>query len=195
MNRYLVLVKHARPILDFTRSPSGWVLGEEGKAQARIYAKRLLRYFPFELATSPEGKAVETAEIIGRELGIEFRVVDGLQELHRPRMKRLETDELSALIREVFLNPTETVLGRESAEHALTRFTRGLQEVLTRVGDNNHLVVVSHGIVISLFVQAHNDLLGSLLWETLQSPALVVLTYPNFMMNEIVFMPDASRTQ
>jgi broad specificity phosphatase PhoE len=186
MSKLVVLVKHALPILDFTRAPCDWTLGDEGKVQARILSKKLQRYLPFELISSPEVKASGTAEVVGKELGLEFHVVYGLEEINRPRMRKLDPEELSTLIREIFLKPDKEVVGRETAEQALARFDKGLREAISGYEAGNNLVVISHGIVISLFVQAKNRMNGHKLWRRLQCPSFIVLSFPSYQVLEIV---------
>lgn len=68
MPRQLVLVTHALPALDGAKPPREWILADEGENQARRLASALRRFLPFRVLSSPEPKALRTAELLALEL-------------------------------------------------------------------------------------------------------------------------------
>lgn len=174
----LVLVKHARPVLDRERPAREWRLAAAGEAQAVALAKRLAGFLPFELISSPEPKAIRTAEIVAGMLGVEPRAVEGLHEFDRPPLPILPRDEHLRLNARLFTEPYRPVLGSESARVALARFSAALlPEIHARRTGN--LVVVTHGTVIALFVAAHNAVDAFGFWRTLECGELAVLDLPS----------------
>src|SRR4051812_34023473 len=125
--RYVVLVKHALPILRAEVPPRLWHLGPEGELQATRIARQLAKFQPCTLACSREPKAVRTAELVAAELGIGLRVVDGLEEFDRPALPLVSAAEHARLNAQIFEEPSRAVLGSESAAHALARFSAGLE--------------------------------------------------------------------
>jgi broad specificity phosphatase PhoE len=85
----------------------------------------------------------------------------------------------------IFAHPDRRVLGIESANDALRRFSSAVAEELAR-SEARNLVIVTHGTVISLFVAAHNSVDGFELWKKLQCPSLVVLEVPSLSLIEVV---------
>lgn len=77
------------------------------------------------------------------------------------------------------------MLGAESARGALLRFSTALGGQLAQT-DEQALVVIAHGTVISLFAGAHNELDALGLWKRLSCPSFVVLKVPTFVLGEVV---------
>jgi len=180
MPRYIVLVKHAQPILDATVAPSHWQLSPEGEDQATRLAQRLAEFMPLSLACSRELKARRTAEIAAGELGVSVRVIEGLEEFDRPALPLMPPAEHEQLNARIFDDLSSAAIGDESGAHALARFRAGVITALDGVPITDNLVIVSHGTVISLLVAAHNHIDPMTLWKRLTCPSFVVLTLPDF---------------
>ncbi len=70
------------------------------------------------------------------------------------------------------------VLGKETANQAVERFSKALTSVEVEHPDKN-IVVVAHGTVITLFVEKFNDLEAFSFWRELDLPSFVVLSLPH----------------
>jgi len=172
----LVLVKHAQPVLDPTTPAREWQLSEAGEAQSRRLAASLREFLPCRLVASPEPKAARTAEVVGTELGVASLPVGGLEEIDRPVLPILSPAEHERVNAAIFTDRDRAALGNESAEAALARFSHAVIAERDRArADGRHLIVITHGTVIALFVAAHNVIDPFALWKRLQCPALVVL--------------------
>jgi broad specificity phosphatase PhoE len=183
--RVLVLVKHALPVVEPQRPPAEWCLGPEGAAQALTLAERLRRFLPLRLIASPEPKALGTCEVIAEALGSSMTVIDDLREFDRPAMRWMSPDEHERANAELFLAKDRPVLGRESATDALARFEAAVQADLGAGDDDENVVVVAHGTVISLFVGKHTAVDDFELWKRLACPSFVVMAIPNLELIEI----------
>jgi probable phosphoglycerate mutase len=84
--REVVLIRHAEPVVDAHVLPEIWELSNAGRAAARRFASRLARVGLDRLVTSPEVKAVQTAEILASTLGVTLGVDPRLHEVRRPWM-------------------------------------------------------------------------------------------------------------
>ena len=156
--------------------PREWVLAAEGEAQSRHLAQRLRAFIPLRLVSSPEPKAIRTAEIVAGELGILLDVVPGLEEFDRPAhpiVSRIEHERLNAPI---FRERSSRVLGRESADLALARFSDAVRRLRADTPGEHALVVVSHGTVISLFVEQLTGRDAFETWRALECGAFTVVT-------------------
>lgn len=80
MRRRLVLVKHSLLRVDPNVIVAQWRLSAIGWARCVPLAKQLGPFHIETLVTSPEPKAVDTADLVGERLGLSTEVVDGLQE-------------------------------------------------------------------------------------------------------------------
>ncbi len=172
-----MLVRHSRPDIEPGRPASAWRLNDVGRRRAELLAARLRDVSPAVVWSSREPKAVETAEIVAEAFGVPVRTADGLEEHHRDGVPYFPTrEEFGAAVGRLFERPGERVLGTETAEQALGRFTAAIDAIIeTGEADN---IVVTHGTVMSLYAAsvAGVDSIG--LWRRLDTPSFVVLDLP-----------------
>jgi broad specificity phosphatase PhoE len=142
----LTLVRHAAVVVDARVPSSEWRLSEEGRAAARALA---LDGDVSTALTSPESKAVETAELAG----LDVRVDERLREVSRPW-----SDDYVADVRRWF--DGEELPGWERRADALARLRAALDGVAG--------VAVSHGLAISLYAGLSFEE-----WRALPFPAVV----------------------
>jgi len=181
----LVLVKHALPDLRADLAPRDWQLGQRGRLGTKRLATALLEFRPFRLENSPEAKAAQTAELIAIELRLRHHERAGLEEIDRPAQPILPRELHIAHNAPLFSEPTRAIVGAESAERALTRFEAAIAGALLDTTFGEHLVVITHGTVISLFVAAHNSVDAFALWQRLSCPAIVRLSIADYALLEV----------
>lgn len=129
---------------------------------------------------------METATLVGQELGLPVELVDGLHEHERRDTALLGDAEFATAVKELFARPHDLVLGRETAAAALARFDAAVSAVLTAVPATDDVVIVSHGTVISLYVAAHSGVDGWDLWRRLGLPSLVVLDRDDLELDRVI---------
>lgn len=181
----LILVKHALPILDAVRPPREWPLAPDGKRQSKRLAAALRRFAPLRVVSSPEPKALATAEIVAAEFGLAVTVGGGLREIDRRALPIVTAAEHQRLNADVFTDVERPVVGSESARDARDRFAEAVSKELQRTKEGS-LVVVAHGTVIALLVSAHNPIDAFDLWTRLQCPSFVVLDAQSLALLEVV---------
>lgn len=165
----MLLVRHSVPEIDPARPSEEWPLSDEGRQRCGPLADRLRAYEPTEIVSSTEPKMHETAELVGAELDLAVRALDGLRETARRTVPWLEADEFRRAVRALFERPEEVTFGEESAAQALARFTAAVD------GLGEQTVVVSGGTVISLYAAARTGRDAFELWDRLELPDLVVV--------------------
>jgi broad specificity phosphatase PhoE len=177
--KLLVLVKHGSPVLDPATPAREWALSGQGEIEALHVAEQLRAYEPIDLVSSPEPKARRTAELIAAVLGTHNRVVDDLREVDRRVLPIMEPARHREMNRAIFSEPDRAVLGSESANSALIRYQSAIQAESDRC-ESAHLVVVSHGTVMALFVARHHGVDAFRFWADLKCGDVVTLTLPWF---------------
>ncbi|MBI3521517.1 MAG: histidine phosphatase family protein [Chloroflexi bacterium] len=170
----LVLVKHSHPHIEPDVPAAGWRLDDEGHARAVRLASRLRTFTARRIVTSIEPKAHETADIVGRELGLPVEPVRGLHEHDRNDGPFLGAEDFDRSVAMLFARPRELVFGNETAEQAARRFATAIDRAL-REETASDAIVVAHGTVISLFCSPADPLT---LWKRLGLPSYVVLSLP-----------------
>lgn len=165
----MLLVRHSAPEVDPSVPSEEWGLSEEGRTRCERLAIQVGAYEPRRLLSSPEPKALETAELIAPVLGLEVEVEDDLRETARRTVGWLHENVLHERIRELFAKPDEVVFGEESANAALARFSRVVEAI------DEQAAFVTHGTVMSLYLAGSDPDGGYGFWKTLGLPDVVKL--------------------
>ncbi len=183
--RKIILVKHASPWVQPGVPSDRWPLSPAGKEAAAALAPKLKSFAPAGIISSTEPKAVQTAEIIGRELGLTPASREGLHEHERRTVPHLRTAEFLSRMALVFKRKDEVLLGEESASTALNRFRAALDEVCRAYPEGN-LIVVAHGTVIALFLESVSDQDGYRIWREMGLPSYAVVEDSGWRIDQIV---------
>ena len=183
--RRLVLVRHSKPEIERDEPASSWKLGEVGCHRSELLAVRLRGFSPQVIWTSTEPKAVETAEIVAKAFGVQARTVAGLEEQDRGNVPFFETrDEFERAVEHFFREPDRLVLGTETAEQALARFTCAIDQIIS--AGHADSVVVTHGTVMTLYAARVAGVRQMYFWRRLGLPSYVVLTLPDMCVQSVV---------
>ena len=182
--RKLILIKHARPLVDPATPSDLWKLSEEGRAQSLTLASQLATHQPTVIVSSDEPKAIETAQIVATELKIPTESAADLREHNRSNVPHMRSGEFISHVELFFRKPNERVLGKESAHEALGRFENAIDDVLAKHTDGN-VAVVSHGTVIALFIEEHSDRAGFGVWREMSLPSFVIFELPDMRLTEV----------
>lgn len=166
----LILVRHGRPAIDPDAPPTTWPLCPEGREAVTRLAEKLMAYEPAAVISSPEPKALETAEIIAGRLRLKVKTDEGLHEHKRPALAFGTEEAFRARIAQVFADPTKPVAGGESVTQACDRLSRCLDAHAVRP-----LVAVTHGTVLSEFLGRQLRVNAHDLWRSLHTPDAFVL--------------------
>ena len=146
-----------------------------GKERCRALAKSLAPFSPDLIFSSFEPKAIETAQILSKEISLPFEAMKGLHEHDRTGVGFTEKTVFEVQIEGFFNHPNQLVFGQETAREALERFSGALTKLEVEHPFEN-LIVVTHGTVITLFVQEFNSIDAFAFWKNLHLPSFVVLS-------------------
>ena len=183
--RRLVLVRHSKPEIEPDKPASSWRLGEVGRRRSELLAARLRGFSPQVIWSSTEPKAVETAEIVADAFGVPACSALGLEEHHRRNVPFFATtDEFEKAVEHFFREPARLVLGTETAEQALGRFTSAIDQIISAGHEDS--VVVTHGTVMTLYAARAAGVHHMCFWRRLGMPSFVVLTLPDMDIRSVV---------
>ena len=152
----LWLIRHATVELRLEEPASTWLLDAAGHAAAEELAVRLAPV-P-RVLSSPEPKAVATAEPLARRSGVAVDVDERLREVERAG-NLPDYDEHRAAVR-AYLDG-DPVDGWEPRDAALARFRAALEGV-------DDVAVVTHATVLSLFLGYDFER-----WEAIRLPDVI----------------------
>jgi broad specificity phosphatase PhoE len=171
----VILIRHSLPQMDENIPASQWHLSGEGRRRCTSLAERLEIYHPQILLSSTEIKAIETAQIVAKRLGLPCTTATGLHEQERSRERPGTQEEFQARLRVFFERPDQLVFGDETADQAHERFSRAVTGLLEQ-DPHPLLAIVSHGTVITLFVSRLCRIDPFPFWQSLGLPGFVVLS-------------------
>lgn len=163
---YVYFVRHAEPLVDEGSAPHRWGLSDTGRQSTRRLAQDIDWSQVAFIACSHEVKAQQTAAVLSESGGVDWRVIDGLQEL---RAAWFENQEMLAHRFTDYLESRHDP-DFESWDEALSRFTQAVFEVMQASGPKRP-IIVSHGRILTVYFRSK---LGSLIsgnaWQQLRFP-------------------------
>ena len=184
----LILVKHATPEINPNVVPHRWVLSDAGRRRCDWLADELGAHRILRVCSSLEPKALETAALVAVKLGLAMQPCCNLHENDRTGLGFVTPDELELRVREFFQHPTRIIIGRETTHNAFQRFAEAIGNI---AANGQHSAVVTHGVVLSLFVARHNNMAPFDLWSRLGLPSYVVLDSNSYSFDgEVHNCPD-----
>lgn len=166
----LVLVRHSTPEIVQDVPASAWRLSAEGKAAAAALAARLRPFNASAILSSPEPKALETAEIVAATLDLPVRPKPDLREHDRTSIGFIDKTTLEAGIERLLRSDDDLVFGDETARSVFARMERTL---LSTEGED--ILAVSHGTAAAIFVSRISGTDPVEFWRSLRTPAAIVL--------------------
>jgi broad specificity phosphatase PhoE len=99
---------------------------------------------------SSEKKAKQTANIVAKYVDVDMYELPEIDELARDHNGILTNEEYRARVKATLTDWEGNQLGWESGESALTRFREGVRR-MNHMFHNKNLLVVSHGLVLTLY--------------------------------------------
>ncbi|MHA1930155.1 MAG: histidine phosphatase family protein [Candidatus Thorarchaeota archaeon] len=153
----LVLLRHAEPHVEIADVPSKWGVSKEGKAQAIKLAFSGVFNDIDLIISSDEPKAYQTADMIAlrqKQSVIRNPLFD---ELNRDGGFYLSSSQYKLAVQTILQDYSFRVDGWETAASALSRFKRGIDQVLAE-HSSKRVLIISHGIVLTMYF---SELLGN----------------------------------
>jgi broad specificity phosphatase PhoE len=169
--RRLYLVRHAEPDIDPTLPASEWPLTARGVASTRRLAATLSDFGPTVIVSSPERKAVETANLIAESLEIAV-AVDARVSEHGAGPDAFINDyaEFRAMVQRHFEEASDVVFRQESSLEAGARFAACAGELCQA---DDIPVLVSHGRIMASWLAELSGTPAWEIWTNLRLPDLI----------------------
>lgn len=146
----LLLVRHALPLRSEPGEGSDPVLSEEGVEQAKRLPDALARFPIARLVSSPQRRAIQTAQPVAEALGLDVEVDDRLAEYDRDLPHYIPIEQIAKE------NPQELerlMNGRLPSgvdeEAFLARIFAAIDDVVSGAAREDTVAVFSHGGVIN----------------------------------------------
>lgn len=151
----LLLIRHALPLrVEGFEGPADPELSEAGHHQARYLAEYLAEERIHAVLASPLRRAVQTAEPVAQQQGVELRVVDGIAEYDRDASEYIPIEQLKAEghpgWQDVLSGAVHRAQGVDPYEFR-TNAVAALEEIIA-ANSGHKVAAVCHGGVINAYM-------------------------------------------
>lgn len=168
----LYLVRHAAPVQDYTQPYSQWVLSPDGRAEAEALAGEPFWADVKAIFSSPEVKALATAEPAARRYGLPPRVLPCLSEVERPAGRWFEN--YPEVVRQYLATPKGNLHGWEPNARARGRIGACVYRLLDTgqsPAAEGPIAIVSHGLALTLLLATIlNEAPSFDIWQSMRLP-------------------------
>lgn len=144
-------ITHPQVQIDANVPVPDWGLSEIGRARALVMLDQPWVGSIRRVVSSAERKAIETAEILGKHLGLAVEVRERMHENDRSATGFLPPPEFEAVADQFFANPHTSIRGWERAIDAQQRIVREVETVL-EIARSGDIAFVGHGGVGTLLL-------------------------------------------
>lgn len=151
--RYLT---HPQVKIDPAVPAPRWGLSDIGRARVEALAAAGTLAGTTAIISSGETKAIETAEILARALGVTVEIREAMHENDRSSTGFLPPPAFEEMANRFFANPALSVEGWERAIDAQTRIVAEAEQVLARTFHGD-VLFVGHGAVGTLLLCHYAD--------------------------------------
>lgn len=146
----LLLIRHALPLRSEPGEGSDPVLSEEGIAQAKRLPDALKRFPIARLVSSPQRRALQTAQPVADALGMTVDVDERLAEYdygqsHYTPIEEASEEDIKRLL-------SGQLPGDVDQDAFIARVRAGIDDVVAAAGHDETVAVFSHGGVINAMV-------------------------------------------
>lgn len=168
----LYLVRHAAPVQDYSQPTDQWVLSPEGREEAETLAREPFWDEIRAIYSSPEVKALATAEPAARRRGLPPRLIPCLSEVQRPPGQRF--DDYEEVVRQYLATPKGNLHGWEPNARARGRVGACVYRLLDSTQNpqaEGPLAIVGHGLTLTLLLATIlNEAPSFEIWKSMGTP-------------------------
>ena len=150
MSNSIIFLRHAETNVDPSLPAHVWSISEEGIRKTRELAKSSVFAEVQGIIHSSEWKARQTADVLAESLRVDLYELPEFDELHRQGEPLLSNRDYRLHVRETLTDWEHSHHGWESGRDALQRISEGVKRIGIMFYDKT-ILVVSHGIVMSLY--------------------------------------------
>ena len=165
--KQIYLVRHCQAAGQEAEAP----LTKNGIEQAEQLVSLFDGYPIDRIVSSPFHRAIATIQPLAEERGL---TIEQDRRLEERILSGQPMEDWLDRLRDTFDELSLCYEGGESSMTAIHRANELLTEVLS--GDDNHVVLVSHGCLLTLLMKSIDDQFGFKEWQQLKNPDVYLLT-------------------
>jgi 2,3-bisphosphoglycerate-dependent phosphoglycerate mutase len=146
-------------------------LTHEGFEQANLLAQFFADKEIDRIVSSPYKRAIQSIEPFANSRGLNIEKDERLEERV---LSRQPMDIWMECLEKTFLDMDLKYYGGESSKEALARGRATINDILK--GNNNHVIVVTHGNLMTLILKSFDNQYGFEEWKRLSNPDVYQVT-------------------
>jgi broad specificity phosphatase PhoE len=152
MNNTLIFLRHGKTKVTGDKPVSQWDLSGAGFAQSETLASEPEFQAVDIIIVSGEEKAYQTALPIAKAIGREGEIIrePQISELDRDKGGFLDHETYEKASRDTLMARDVSVHDWETANHALERFSKAIEEIERRY-EGKKILIVGHGMTMNLY--------------------------------------------
>jgi len=150
MNNSIIFLRHAETVVDQNTPVDKWKISKKGVG----ITKKIVNSGCFDdieiIIASEEKKAIQTASFVAERLGKKIITSSDFNELKRAGGYKDSKREYEKQVKMIFEKGHSEIKEWEASRSALDRIKGGVEQLDNKYS-NKKILVVSHGIILSLF--------------------------------------------
>ncbi len=153
----IIFIRHSKSLVNPDVPIATWALSDEGVDLAKKL-KKVLGVKSIEVIySSLQPKALETAILATKDLGIPIRTHKDLTESTSFTNKFVNLQQLEENTREYYKNPDLSINNGETSKEAVLRFNTAINEIVRIEKGRKVIGIVSHGSILADFSAQYFD--------------------------------------
>ncbi|QKS71621.1 histidine phosphatase family protein [Paenalkalicoccus suaedae] len=182
----LIFVKHSIPEMNSDLPHHEWQLSVEGKDQALKLANQLRSFKVNKFYSSEERSSIETTYLIASELLKRWEPVQGIShDCQVVTAMKYPKPIWKEKIKQFLTMKDHVILGNETASDVKTRIKLELEKLISNVGSNEDICVITSSITMALFIEDYSSNQASELWDGFLEPIIAVIDLDSRRMTKL----------
>jgi len=169
----IVLIRHGMPQIAEGVPSAQWKLSADGAKASAALAENFRGYEFAGIASSPEPKAIGTAEALAAPLGLGIEIDAGFAEHARHSLGYLPRADMEAGVARLFASRDERVFGDETADQLHARFAAALARQAAKGARD--VMAVTHGTILTIYLSRTLGIEPLPFWRALTTPAALIV--------------------
>ena len=171
----LYLFRHSRTIIEPEVPTPQWVLSTEGVKRAQSLSENA-NMRPIEVFySSLQNKALETTVIFAKPQRVPIKTHAGLAEL--TSITNAFLPHYEETVQHLYAGTITTIHNGESFQEGLNRFHRTIEQIVRSEAGHDHIGIVTHGVILSLFAAQYAGVSASDLHHRIAMPDMAILDW------------------
>ncbi len=173
----LIFIRHSKSLVNPHIPITTWGLSQEGV----VLAKKLQDLTQIKtldvIYVSLQPKALETALLATKNLGIPIKTDDNLTESTSFTAKFVSVEQLDKNTKDYYSSKDKSINGGETSHVAVNRFNNVISDIVKREKDKQNIGIVSHGNILADFTMQYAKGNAYELVEKMKQPDIAVFDW------------------